>query len=298
MRGPTDNLPLAIGSILITVFALSLGDALIKQSSSSFVIWQIFVLRSCLAIPVLVLALMFATRPDERWPVAAGWSALRSAMLVVMWICYYLALPHLSLAVAAAVYYTGPIFITIFAALFTGDRIGRVGWLAIFLGFAGVLLILRPDAGDLNGAVLLPLLAAVFYGGAMILTRTKCRGEHPLVLGIVLNIAFVLVGLVGAAASGVFAGSETASFLFAPWSGMGAADWQTMAIMAAAVTIGSVGASVAYQNGPPSVVGTVDFAYVGFAAVWGLVLFAEFPDGIGLLGIGLILGAGMLSVRR
>ncbi|MEL6217253.1 MAG: hypothetical protein AAFR79_02120 [Pseudomonadota bacterium] len=61
MRRTADNPPLAIGAILAAVFALSLGDALIKQSSSSFLIWQVFVLRSCLAIPVLVLALKLAT---------------------------------------------------------------------------------------------------------------------------------------------------------------------------------------------------------------------------------------------
>lgn len=49
-----DHIALAVGTIVFTVFALSLGDALIKQSSSSFVIWQIFVIRSVIAIPFLV----------------------------------------------------------------------------------------------------------------------------------------------------------------------------------------------------------------------------------------------------
>ena len=50
-----DNIPLAIAVILLTVLALSLGDALIKQTSASFLLWQIFVLRSIIAIPVLLM---------------------------------------------------------------------------------------------------------------------------------------------------------------------------------------------------------------------------------------------------
>ena len=52
-----DNLPLAVTVILVTVLALSLGDALIKLTSSSFVIWQIFVIRSAIALPVLLAVL-------------------------------------------------------------------------------------------------------------------------------------------------------------------------------------------------------------------------------------------------
>ena len=78
-------------------------------------------------------------------PRRAGWVALRSLMLALMWIAYYAALTHLALGIAAAVYYTLPIFITLFAALFIGDRIGPKGWLAVLLGFLGVLLILKPS---------------------------------------------------------------------------------------------------------------------------------------------------------
>ncbi len=53
----TDNIPLAVGVIIFAVFALSLGDALIKLTSGNFVIWQIFVIRSMIAIPCLVFYL-------------------------------------------------------------------------------------------------------------------------------------------------------------------------------------------------------------------------------------------------
>lgn len=63
-----DNIPLAVGVIILTVLALSLGDALIKMSSGSFVIWQIFVIRSMIAIPVLLLILIMAAPDTLRMP--------------------------------------------------------------------------------------------------------------------------------------------------------------------------------------------------------------------------------------
>ena len=129
--GRTDNLRLAISAIVFTVFALSLGDATIKQISADFPLWQIFVLRSLIAIPVLYVILSWRTPTVSVVPVQLGWTAVRSLMLVAMWVAYYAALPHVALSVAAAVYYTLPLFITLFSALFIGERVGSVGWLAV-----------------------------------------------------------------------------------------------------------------------------------------------------------------------
>jgi drug/metabolite transporter (DMT)-like permease len=291
-----DNLPLAVGVILVTVLALSLGDALIKLTSSSFVIWQIFVIRSLIVIPCLLTLLLI--RPGRlRLPAATGWVALRSAMLVAMWICYYLALPHLSLPAAAAAYYTLPIFLTLFSALVIGERITRLGWIAVALGFLGVLLILRPRLGDFNAFALLPLIAAMLYAGAMILTRTRCREASPLLLSLALNIGFVVTGGLAAAGIALLPAGARQGFLLAPWAGMDGAEWLSMVLLAGALLIGSIGAAIAYQNGPPAVIGAFDFAYVAFAVLWGAVFFADLPDLTSALGMALIVGAGILSLR-
>ena len=235
-------------------------------------------------------------------PRRLGWVALRSLMLTLMWVAYYAALPHLALGIAATTYYTLPIFITLFAALFIGDRIGPMGWGAVVLGFAGVLLILKPEAGGFNGYALLPLVSAILYALAMILTRTKCRQENPLVLSLSLNFSFVAIGLLATLPIAMIGGSsdetQGTSFLLGEWSSMGKTEWLTMALLAAAVIIGSVGAAIAYQVGPPATVATFDFAYVGFAGLWGALFFAEVLDGVTIIGMVLIIAAGVLAVRR
>ena len=292
----------AIAAILLAVFALSLGDALIKRISADLPLWQIFVVRSAIALPVLALALKRRRPSAALWPGSLVWTAVRSLLLTAMWVAYYAALPHVALSVAAAVYYTLPLFITLFAARFLGETVGLRGWAAVGLGFCGVLLVLRPQADDFNAYALLPLVSAICYAVAMCLTRSRLRGENPLVLSLALNLSFVVVG--GAATGllwlwGPSAGEAAADpFLLGGWIAMGPREWLAGAVLAAAILAGSVFAAIAYQSGPASVVATFDFAYLGFAALWGLLVFGELPDPVTAAGIVLVAAAGILAVRR
>lgn len=89
----SDNVTMAVMVIALAVLALSLGDALIKFTSGDFVIWQVFVLRSLLALPVLFVILFVKAPEAFALPPAFSWTVIRSLMLVVMWVVYYLALP-------------------------------------------------------------------------------------------------------------------------------------------------------------------------------------------------------------
>jgi drug/metabolite transporter (DMT)-like permease len=293
-----DNVRLGVAAILATTFAMSLGDAAVKLFSTDFVLWQIFVLRSVIAIPVLMVVVKLRNRAASLVPSRIGWVALRSLMLASLWVAYYAALPHLALGVAAATLYTLPLFITLFAALLLGDKIGAKGWGAVFLGFAGMLLIVKPEAGGFNAYVLLPLVAAILDASAMILTRTKCRGESPLVLALSLHVSLVCVGLFATLLVGVSGTAGSSSFIAGEWVAMGLADWIAMALLAAASIIASVGVAIAYQVGPPATIATFDFAYVGFAGLWGVLIFAEFPSATTMVGMVLIVAAGILAVRR
>ncbi len=297
-----DNLRMAVAAILITSFALSLGDALIKQESSAFPLWQIFVMRSVIATPFLVYFIRIRTCAISIMPERFGWVALRSLILVGMWVAYYLALPHVQLSIAAASFYTLPLFITLFAALLIGDRVGPKGWIAVLLGFVGVLLIRQPQADDFNAYALLPIVSAICYALAMIMTRTKCQNESPLVLSLWLNLTFIGVGALAMLIIQFLepAPSTTATnpFIFGEWVPMWIAEWRVMTILAAAIIVGSIGAAIAYQSGPSSIIATFDFSYVAFAVVWGILLFGEVPGFITIIGIVLIVGGGMLAVRN
>ena len=115
-------------------------------------------------------------------------------------------------------------------------------------------------------------------------------------LALALNIAFVVAGAVAMLAAP--AGAELAPNFAPGWIAMTPEIWRVMGILAVAILIGSLGAAYAYQKGPAAVVGTFDFAYVGFSALWGWLIFLERPDALSSAGIALIVLAGLMALRR
>tara|TARA_R110001583_G_scaffold39741_1_gene127274 strand:+ start:3005 stop:3916 length:912 start_codon:yes stop_codon:yes gene_type:complete len=282
----------AVFAIIVSVFALSLGDAVIKATSLSLPLWQMYILRSTLTLPPLLLIAI--KRGKGAHPLrVSGWSVLRSLLLVVMWLSYYASLPRVPLSLAAAAYYTSPIFILMIAAILAHRLPSARACLAIACGFLGVMLVIRPDASGFDFAALLPVLAAFLYACAMVLTSAKCRDDDPIVLALVLNVTFIVIG----AGLGLFSGEEGA-FLFGPWQAMDLSLIMTVAMLAGLILIGSVGAAIAYQRGVPATVAAFDYSYLLFSTVWGVVWFGERPGLFTYLGFALIIGAGLLAIKR
>ncbi len=287
---PTYRTGLAVTAVVVAVLALSLGDSIIKATGLNLPLWQMYILRSALVVPPLW---WLAHRNGGQGFSSLGWVILRSTLLVAMWLAYYSALPLMPLSLAAAAYYTSPILITVVASVLARRWPAPRVLLAIFLGFAGVILILRPDASGFDIASLLPLLAAFLYACAMVLTARKCREDNPFGLALALNIAFIVAG----ACLGLFSGQE-GSFIFGPWQTLDLALIGVVAALATVILVGSVGAAIAYQNGSPTTVAAFDYSYLVFSLIWGTIFFGEWPDVLSLSGIAIIAAAGFLSLPR
>jgi len=288
--GPAYRTGFAVSAVVIAVLALSLGDAIIKATSLTLPLWQMYILRSALVLPVLW---WLARRSGPRAFGSMFWVFVRSALLVAMWLCYYSALPLMPLSLAAAAYYTSPILITVLTSTLARRQPPLRVLLAVYLGFAGVVLILRPDTSGFQLSTLLPVLAAFLYACAMVLTSLKCRDDDPFALALALNIAFIVAG----AGLGLFAGQDD-SFIFGPWQSLDLALIGTVAALSVVILVGSVGAAIAYQNGPPATVAAFDYSYLVFSLIWGSLFFAELPDALSLVGIVVIVVAGFLSLPR
>lgn len=276
-------------AIVISVTALSLGDALIKGAGLTLPLWQMFILRSVLT----VVPLWWLSR--RHGPIvfqSPRWVVIRSTCLVLMWLSYYVALPLMPLSLAAAAYYTGPLFIVGLSAAVGRRWPTPLATAAIGLGFVGVLLVIRPDTSGFDLATVLPLIAAVLYAGAMVITARKCRDDNPIALGLALNIAFI----VGGTGLAVFSGQD-GSAIFGPWQRLDLALLATVVALAVCILVGSIFAAIAYQKGPPATVAAFDYSYLIFSLLWGALFFGEYPGLISLIGIAVIVGAGFLALK-
>jgi drug/metabolite transporter (DMT)-like permease len=286
--------------ILASVLAMAFADAVVKLVSADFTVWQVFVARSLVAIPIMV-ALLRAQGASVK-PRAPLWAVVRSALLVFTWLAFYAALPVLSLSVAAVAVYTNPIMIALLSAALIGERVTARQWIGVLLGFLGVIAILKPGTDGFSWFVTLPLLAAALYALAMVLTRSRCRHESPLTLALALHSSFLVAGLIATAALAVIGVSANAKaafpFLLGDWMPMEVRGWGLMALLGALSAAYFAGVARAYQIAAPSIIATFDYGYLVSAALWGFVFFSETPDALTVGGMILITAAGLLVAAR
>jgi drug/metabolite transporter (DMT)-like permease len=288
------GLPQGVVTIVATVFAMALTDAIIKLSSSEMTLWQIWILRSAIVVPILLVA-----TKGRVCPPGTGWIIARGVALVVQYLCYYAVLPLIDMALAGAAAYIAPFFIVGLSALVLGNRITLRHWLAIATGFTGLLLIVRPFAAAFTPLVFLPIAAALFYAIAAILTRVKCAETPALILALWLNITCLAFGLAIGAVRGVIVTPEWAGFIFGPWHSMAGGDWGMILVLSVLIIGIAIGLARAYQSPRPEVIATFDYSYMIFVVFWGYVFFGEVPDLGTLAGMALISagGLGVLMIR-
>lgn len=284
-------------AILCATALMAFQDAVVQLLSSEIPLWQLFVLRSMLVIPIL--AALLARQGAERLrPVLSLWVLIRSALIVAMYVCFYAALPVLDLSTVAAVYYTGPLFIVLFSGLILRETIAVSQVLAVMVAFCGVLIVLRPASDGFAAAALLPLASALCYALAAVTTRGRTGIVDPWALTLSLNVVFLVTGAIGILALHLLDPSASHyPFLLTAWSPLDAAA-AAVACLLAAVSIGiHVFLARAYQLGPTAIVAGLDFSYLVFAGVWALLLLGTVPTGPTVVGTILIGAAGLWGMR-
>jgi len=298
-----DRTTYGVTLVIIAVFLMSIQDTLIKHFSSELSLWQIFTLRGVMAVPLLIVAAFVTGRRREVISAALQkWPVIRSAMLVLMLSGMYASLPFLSLSVVAAGLYTAPVFVTLLSAYAINEPVGTRGWIAIGLGFSGVLVILQPGTDAFSYWTLLPVLGGFLIALSNIITRSKCLSVSPAALTLSLQLGFLLAGVVFSAALLWWplpqALINSAPFVLDAWSGVSTSEWLLIAGLALFAIAISMTIAGAYQNAQPSVVATFDYSYLIFVVLWDYLFFATAPSLATTSGITLIVLAGFLVMRR
>jgi drug/metabolite transporter (DMT)-like permease len=283
-----------IFAILAAVSLLSFSDALVKMSGDNFGLAQLVLLRSIVAALLLALWLLPVQGMTGLRLTRPGWVWARSLCLAAMWLSYYAALPAMSFALAAACYYTAPAWMALLGRVLLGVTISGRGWAAVALSLAGVLLAVSPSADTFTPLLLLPLAAAAFYALAGLITWSRCQAESPGAMALTLNLCLVCVAAAVLLLLALFQPGGTESFVLALWPWLTLTDWSLAFVLGCLLAVIATAVATAYRAAPTPVVGVFDTAYLGFAAVWGVVFFGDVPTTREALGIALIACSAIL----
>lgn len=285
------------------VACFSTKDVLIKSFSDTYALHQIVLIRSVIALAIVLLVVLWS--PEGLRLLATrrlGSHIVRAFFVVAANMTFFLALAALPLADAVAVFFISPLVITVFSVVFLGESVGPRRWTAILVGFVGVLVIVRPGTQAFQIAALLPMLAAVCYAALNTMTRTLGQTEPTARLVFYIQVVFVFValgfGLVAGDGRFEVTDEPSLSFLLRAWRWPEPADALPLAAIGLVVTGGAWLISRAYSVAEAGLVAPFEYIALPLAVLWGIVLFGEWPDIWTWCGITLILGSGMYLVWR
>lgn len=292
----------AVGLVLIAMLAFSTQDVAVKLVAPLVSLWQLQALRSTATIVLLILLVASLGKLAALRPQRLGWPLARAGFMCCSYLTFYASLPLLPLSQAAATYFTGPMIITLMAALVLGEPIGPRRILAVIAGFAGVLCIVRPGAADWQPVALLPLLAAVFYAAGVTLTRWRCRDEPNYALSAVHNTLYIGVGLLGVALMPLLPWGEATRagwpFLTEGWLPLTGFALALMLLTAATHLIGVLCSVRAYQIEDASRVAPFEYVYLVIMPFYDILFWGHWPVPMTLLGMALICGGGVFVAWR
>lgn len=267
-----------LAAVLLFTVLDAIAKDLVARYSFVVVLWARF------AVQLVFVALFLRHRfPAHLHTSVPGLHLARGLTQLGAGGCFFAALAYIGLAEATALGDLNPVFITLGAALFLGERIGIHRIMAVLAAMAGAWMIVRPGTDAFSPAAVLPLLCAIFYAANALITRAVGRSEP-------VATVMVLSSLIGTALV-----SLALPFYVTP---VALADIPRFIAIGAMGTVAQVLVIRAFSTTEASVL--APFGYVGivFATVWGLIFFGERPDGMTLAGALVIVLAGVYVWHR
>ena len=292
----------AIGVLAFGKLLFAFQDAIIKQMSGAFPMHEIMTIRGLSAVPILLLLIAFSVGLAELRRHRPGIHVLRGVLMFIAFMAFYVGLAEISLTTATALFFTAPFFITLLSAPLLGERVGIRRVAGILVGFAGVVVVLRPDAGEFNLVALLPVVAALFYALCQIIVRYARLTAPPAVMSLYASLAFValapLAGLAFAALDPGDALRPSANALYLPWALPVGIDLGLLLLTGLTSALGFMCTSNAYQRAEASRVAPFEYVMIVWVTALSYLIWGELPDAPTVAGIAIIILSGIYVLRR
>jgi len=217
----------------------------------------------------------------------------RGTMGFLALLAYFYIMAYIPLGEAVTYNKTSPIFVAIFAYLFLNEKLPKTALLAIVVGFAGIILVAKPDGFSLDKYDMLGIFSGV--GAALAYTSIRELRKYYDTRAIVLS--FMGVGTIGPMilmALAPFVDAPEGDMLFAPFVMPVGKEWLMVVAVGLFATISQVLMTKAYEYTKAGIVGTISYSNIIFAVIIGVLLGDPIPDLWTFLGITLVIGAGLL----
>ena len=260
------------------------NDTATKFAAQYLPVTEIVALRAGFA---LVIALVVIAWRREIMAIAAirnPYLILRGCIEAFTGILVIYALSKMPIANFTAIILIQPFVMTAIGALWFKEQVGWRRWTAVVAGFAGMLLVMKPATADFELVSLVALFAALLSLTRDLLVRQIHAQVPTTVISFSTALFAVPLGLMGAAVQ--------------PWAMPDAISLLAILISAAFLFVAFILTVLAFRGTDVSAVSPFRYSIIVFAFVFGVVVFGEIPDFVSLIGIGMIVAAGLYMLHR
>ena len=267
-------------------------DVAAKLASSSVPVGQItaarFIIQCALMAPVIGVMRLSMHVAREQWlPLI-----YRALLLLFATFCFITAIRVMPLADALAIVFVAPFIVLLFGKFYLGEDVGprRIG--ACFAGFVGVLCVIQPSFAAFGAVALIPLGTAVAFAFYILVTRGLSRRMHPVVLqfhtGLIASVFCIFVLLLCQGS-----GFELLDLVWPK-----GIAWLWLFGAGFFATLSHMMMTYALSLAPSATLAPLQYFELPVATLFGYLVFNDFPNALSLMGIAIIIGAGLYMIHR
>ena len=288
--------------ILVGMVVFSIQDALIKFIYEDSALYELYLGRTLSAAFFLFCYMKFTKQKivfKTHYPYL---TTLRIICFFFGFSFFYISLTYMSLAMANALFFSSPFFVSILAIIFLKEKVGIRRWLGIFFGFLGVYIVLDPNFDDFNYMKLAPVACALCYSISMTITKLTSDKDnvytqmsHLYIGAIGISILFFI--FTGKGQFNTFS-DPTLQFIFREWFSNPSYAWPFIIAMGVVGAVSFYCVFSAYSVASPSVVSLFEYSLIIWAILIGYFLFNDIPTPRTFIGVTLIIGAGIYIYIR
>jgi drug/metabolite transporter (DMT)-like permease len=272
-----------MAAMLTGVAAFAFMDAGLKLLTAHYPSTQVAALRGLTALPVVFVWALFSGGFGQLTRVRWSLHLVRGVLSVFMMITFAFALKELSLAKAYALFFIAPMMIAVLSIFMLGERVTRTQWLAIVIGFCGVLIVLRPDTVGFGWAGTLAVLGtALCYSLSSVLVKIIGRTDSTQAMMFWMTCMLAIGATILALPS---------------WQPIAREHYLIMGGVALTGAVGQWGITEAFKRAPAASVAPLEYSGLAWVIMIDLLVWSVTPEWRTLAGAAVIIGSGLYLLR-
>jgi drug/metabolite transporter (DMT)-like permease len=281
--------PLGMRYMALGALSFSVMSLLVKVGGQRLPPQEMVMVRAVITLILSTWAVRAARVSPWGTPGRRGLLSLRGIVGFLALSCFYHSIVNLPLADATVIQYTNPVFAGLLAVPFLGERLRRREVMSVLVSMAGVALVMRPSFLFGHGAALDPrtvgigLMGAMFSATAYVTVRKLGATEHPAVIVFYFSLISVFAALPTALPGALWPTP---------------AEWLVLVGIGVSTQLGQMAITNGLRLERAGRATATAYLQIVFAALWGILFFAELPDWGTVFGAALIVGSTLALARR